>query len=128
MSDLDTIRERHYVVSGPDAPDGFCVECFNYEQGPYLPCDTRVVLDALEKEGRLAFERKHEARAARSNADDFRADADRLAEALRAFVKADDVHTEHMCSPGFCNDLVGMDFDDAMPAAREALRQHEEMK
>ena len=71
MSDLDTIRERHNAGH-------FCVVNGRtlWVVPADLPCDTRVVLDALGycAEARDVQQRAHGAA---------RADADRLAEALR---------------------------------------------
>ena len=73
MSDLDTIRERH--VACDDAPPGNplneCAWCSDS-----WPCDTGIVLDALDVAQPLID-------ALRFALSDARADAERLAEALR---------------------------------------------
>ena len=45
MSDIDTIRERHTLMRGQStgASKGICYRC-----NAQWPCDTRVVLDALD--------------------------------------------------------------------------------
>jgi len=82
MSDIDTIRQAHndFVSSHPCSPE---------------LCDTRVVLDTLDRalvaaEGLADADKRH------------RADADRLAEALRETGEcwcpaADDPMRDHKC-------------------------------
>jgi hypothetical protein len=89
-------------------------------------CYVRADILAIEREARdpwlnVALDRERER-------DAERAIADRLAEALKAFVAADDVHEGHECSPGFCSDMIEMDFTDAMPAARAALTAYKEVR
>jgi hypothetical protein len=97
MTDIDTIRKRH-VQEGDR-----CVWCIAPRgKGQSWPCDTRVVLDALDRErarGTTWLNTK----------DAARADAERLARAARVLVKG----------------WYGNGFDPATFAVREALRQHD---
>jgi len=70
MTRLDTINERHndFVSSHPCSPE---------------LCDTRIVLDALDWSKADTFRMGHNWEDALTQRDAARADADRLAEALR---------------------------------------------
>lgn len=76
MTDIDTIRERH-------RPNGesrsFEPPRCHLDNQPW-PCDTRVVLDALDEHLSRCIKHDIEVKAERNAA---RADAERLAEALR---------------------------------------------
>lgn len=115
MSDLDIIREQHQ----PDRPDGFqsCKTCIHFEPYEYdttpdpWPCDTRRETERADKaEAALAESQGIRDRLANVHAenDARRADADRLAKALRT-----------LCDGAFVT---------AWEDARAALRQHEEME
>ena len=102
VSDLDTIRERHVVCDHCDNIVGHCDGC-----GRPWPCDTRVVLDdfdVLLANGPEYYE------ALLANA---RADADRLAGALRAVLGG--------MEPGGHPERIPWSI------ARDSLRQHDDL-
>jgi len=113
VSDIDTIRERHW-----QNPDGKCASA-DHAYPSAWPCDTRVVLDTLDRalvaaEGLAEADKRHrDAHEMASWYEDreraARADADRLAEALRAYMEAEDSFR-----------------DTTYDTAIEALRLHDE--
>jgi len=136
VSDIDTIRERHW-----QNPDGKCASA-DHAYPSAWPCDTRVVLDTLDRalvaaEGLAEADKRHrDAHEMASWYEDreraARADADRLAEALRDAIAvahetdslrshSDDERKDGWFRASFdrCNDAICAD-------AREALRQHDE--
>ena len=102
MTDIDPIRRRHndFVSSHPCSTD---------------TCDTRIMLDALDET--MADRDERASRHVDSEYDlitrlvTARADADRLAEALRHSLD--------------CMWLLDRDCDGGCQSARAALRQHE---
>ena len=110
MSDLDALRERHRKVAilteRNIIEQKWCVECRTD-----WPCDTRVVLDALDAVD-VAYAEEAKCH------DTDKADADRLAEALRA------------CLVIFQRDgwNTRPDIANAVYPARAALRQYEAAK
>ena len=115
MTDLDTIRERHNTGH-------FCVVNGRslWVVPADLPCDTRVVLDALDDPywAKVLSENEH-----------LRADADRLAEALREVARENHDpsgtkwhHDGTRYRPASFDDCQGPDCKQA----RDALRQHVE--
>ena len=112
MSDIDTIRERHRNAGTR------CEECASS-----WPCDTRVVLDTLDRalvaaEGLAEADKRHrDAHEMASWYEDraraARADAERLAGALR------------FCSDRLVNSYGADPNIDYILTAREALRLHE---
>ena len=114
MTDLDTIRERHW-----QNPDGKCASG-DHAYPSAWPCDTRVVLDALDDPywAKVLSENEH-----------LRADADRLAEALEEVARENHDpsgtkwhHDGTRYRPASFDDCQGPDCKQA----RDALRQHDE--
>ena len=105
MNDLDAIRERHQQEGDFDA----CEYCGSKVVEDGWPCDTRIVLDALDS-SRKAHRDAHEMASWYEDRERAaRADADRLAEALRAYMEAEDSFR-----------------DTTYDTAIEALRLHDE--
>jgi len=114
MSDIDTIRERHW-----QNPDGKCASG-DHAYPSAWPCDTRVVLDALDS-SRKAHRDAHEMASWYEDRERAaRADADRLAEALRQV---------QQCLVTLDSESLSMLGRDALEAAKtwpdEALRLHD---
>jgi hypothetical protein len=105
---VPTIRERHVAVSDEWNTQS-CKRCY-YVQPSEWPCDARVVLDALDREAANHDVTYRGAQRVSDQRDAARADADRLAEALRPIVAQawpyDSTHNKFWY------------------VAREALRQH----
>jgi len=122
VSDIETIRWAHEPESvyfdGGDFSHRECRMC-RQRWTADRPCDTRVVLDALDRalvaaEGLAEADKRHrDAHEMASWYEDrehaARADADRLAEALRAYMEAEDSFR-----------------DTTYDTAIEALRLHDE--
>ena len=83
MTDIDTIRERHYECS-PDA----CLSRGPDAAGNRWPCETRVVLDALDRQADLSGE-------ALTGMGREAAHAKALAEALDNYRHGDDCYCPH---------------------------------
>jgi len=128
VSDLDTIRKRHW-----QNPDGKCASA-DHAYPSSWPCETRQVLDALDACMKLRSERHRNADICTLEKAAMGADADRLAEALRDAIAvahetdslrshSDDERKDGWFRASFdrCNDAICAD-------AREALRQHEAAK
>ena len=126
QQDLDAIRERH-----PEGQEHICgARRFDDKR----PCDTRVVLDALDARGVELDKRTVErdgmemvASQLQSERDAARADADRLAEAAMAAADEWEQATTDMLV-WFAKGGDGFhEFPrEAYNALREALRLHEE--
>lgn len=81
MSDLDTIREQHVAVAPKPDKGGEPDVCLTCDE--WWPCDTSVVLDALEAHERLRYERHANADICTLEMAVLEGHAKALAEALR---------------------------------------------
>lgn len=121
MSDIDAIRTKHVRWGHPDGRGGHCMGCKHK-----WPCDTRVVLDALDEMEDRAVGNAYQAATADLDRDAARADADRLAEALLPvqWSYADDIGNYDCCPT--C--LAYAPKHKADCSIGEALRQHDEAR
>ncbi len=120
MTDIEAIRARH-VVSLPSVGNesghrvDYCAGC-----RAMWPCDTRKVLDTLGSLNRGLAALAHE------NADEMeaaRADADRLAEALRQVVRYDDVTSDVFASGDWSD--IAHEWRKTKRVVRQALAAHD---